>query len=796
MLKNHLKITFRNIKKHKAFSFINIAGLSIGLACSILILLWVQDELSYDRFHENADNIYRIVNYRGDYQNRGAGTPAPLAPALKSEIPEVVNFTRFAPIFKVVVRHNDNIFYEDRIVLADPAIFEMFSFPFIQGDARTALSDPNNVVITEEMAKKYFGNVDPIGKILFFEDGEGAKVTGIINNIPYNSHIQFDFLLPFQLVYDKRIMSTYWGDYNFNSFVQLSGSADIQVLSQRVTEVARTHNDPAVKYGKLNFSLQPLKDIHLDAGTAKAGVEKMAPLGDRKYVYIFSVIAFFVLFIACINFMNLSTARFIRRAKEVGLRKVVGANRAQLIGQFFGESLLLTSIAGCIAVLLVELFLPSFNQLSGKYLSISHLDYRFLLGFIVIVVTAGIIAGSYPALYLSSFKPAVVIRGILKTGPQSTLFRRILVLVQFSISIGLIIGTSIVYQQRQFIRDMDLGFAKENVILIPVRENIGTGYEIVKQQLLQNPNILGVTVKDWLQIRSQRNTTVAEWEGKLPSHRVAFSHVRVGYDYLDILNLKIIEGRNFSKDYPTDATEAFIVNKEAVRAMALESPVGTQFSLRGKKGKIIGVIENANFSTLHQKINPQVYHIIDNVNQAFAYGAILIKVREANTTQAIMIIEDMWKDINPNSPFEYHFLDESIEQRYKSEKQISVVFNTFAFLAIFISCLGLFGLTAFEAERRTKEIGIRKVLGASIFSIVHMLSLEFAKWVLLANIVAWPVAYYFMLKWLQIFAYRINLDWWIFVLAGGLTLVIALLTVSYQAIRAATANPVESLRYE
>jgi ABC-type antimicrobial peptide transport system permease subunit len=796
MLKNFLKITFRNIKKHKGFSFINIAGLSIGLTCSILIFLWVQDELSYDRFHENVDNIYRLVNYRGDYQNRGAGTPAPLAPALKNEIPEVVNFTRFAPIFKVVVRHNDNIFYEEQIVLADPSIFEMFSFPFTQGDASTALSDPNNVVITEEMAHKYFGNVDPIGKTLFIEEGMGAKVTGVINNIPYNSHIQFDFLLSFQLLSEERIMSTFWGDYNFNSFVQLSGRADIKDLSQRVTEVARTHNDPGVKYGKVKFSLQPLKDIHLDAGTAKAGVEKMAPLGDKKYVYTFSAVAFFVLFIACINFMNLSTARFMGRAREVGLRKVVGSSRAQLLGQFFGESLLHTSLAGCTAVLLVELFLPLFNQLSGKHISISHLDYRFLIGFIMIVFTAGIIAGSYPAFYLSSFKPAVVIRGIVKTGPQGSLFRRILVLVQFSISIGLIIGTSIVYKQRQFIRHMDLGFSKENIILIPVRENIGTGYEIVKQQLLLDPYILGVTVKDWLQIRSQHNTTVAEWQGKLPSHRVAFSHVRVDYDYLDTLNIKIIEGRNFSKDYPTDETEAFIVNEEAVRAMGLESPVGVQFSLQGKKGKIIGVVRNAQFSTLHQTINPQVYHLIDNVNRARAYGSIFIKVREANTAQALMAIEDMWKDINPNSPFEYHFLDESIEQRYKSEKQINLIFNSFAFLAIFISCLGLFGLAAFAAERRTKEIGIRKVLGASIFGIVQMLSLEFAKWVLLANIVAWPVAYYFMWKWLQNFAYRINLEWWIFILSGLLALGIALLTVSYQAVRAATAIPVKTLRYE
>ena len=680
--------------------------------------------------------------------------------------------------------------------MADPSIFEMFTFPFIEGDEATALSDPNNIVITEEMAEKYFGNADPMGKTLLIEDGEGMQVTGVIKNIPNNSHIQFDFLLPFQLVYEESLMSTYWGDYNFNSFVQLSGSVDVQDLSHRVTEVARKHNDPSVKYEKSEFLLQPLKDIHLDAGTAKAGVEKMAPLGDRKYVYIFSIVAFFVLFIACINFMNLSTARFIRRAKEVGLRKVVGSSRAQLVRQFFGESLFLTGIAGCIAVLLVELFLPSFNQLSGKHLFISHLDYRFLLGFIAVVVTTGIIAGSYPALYLSSFKPVFVIKGLLRSEPRSSFFRRILVLVQFSISIGLIIGTSIVFKQRQFIQYMDLGFNKENIILIPVRENIGTKYEIVKQQLLKDPNILGVTVKDWLQIRSQRNTTVADWEGKLPDQSVAFSHVRVDYDYLDIMNIKIIEGRNFSREYPTDSTEAFIVNEEAVRAMGIESPVGVPLSLQGKEGKIIGIIQDAQFSTLHQKINPQVYHLIDDINRAWGYGAILIKVRGENTIQAMGTIENVWNDTNPNSPFEYHFFDESIEQRYAAEKQISVLFNDFSFLAIFISCLGLFGLAAFAAEGRTKEIGIRKVLGASIFSIVQMLSLEFTKWILLANIIAWPVAYYLMLKWLQNFAYRINMNGWVFVFAGALALIIALLSVSYQAVRAALSDPVQALRYE
>lgn len=811
MLQNYLKISIRNFKRYKIFSFINLSGLAIGMTCTLLILLWVQDEISFDRFHQNSKDLYRVINYSGSYQSSGAGTPAPLAPALLEETPEIINYARFAPIPRLVIRHNQNVFYEDRLVLADPTIFEMFSFPFLKGDPKTALSSTNNIVITEEMAQKYFGDEDPIGKLLMLEGGEeGAKVTGVLKNIPHNSHIQFDFLISFELLKEERLMATKWGDYNFNTFVQLQTGSYNTALNSKITQIALNHNCPQVKWQNSKFMLQPLTKVHLDANTRPAGVEVFAELGDKRHVYIFTLIAIFILCIACINFMNLSTARSVKRAKEVGLKKVIGAGRLQLIKQFFGESILFTLLAAFIALLLAHMFLPTFNNLSGKALTIHYLNINFIFGLLIIIILTSLFAGSYPALFLSKFNPVTVLRGqpiipFLSTRNTSggfskeTNFRKILVVIQFSFSIGLIIGTAVVLQQLNYIKNRNLGFDKENIIYIPIRENIGATFETVKNQLLQHPSITGVSATDWMQSRSQHNTTGYGWEGKDPEFDIKYiSHVKVDYDYIPMLNINILDGRNFSKDFPSDAAEAFIINEEAAKAMELESPVGKQFRLYGKRGKIVGVMQNAYYSTLHHKINPQVYHVLSDLNRAWAYGAILIKIKNKNKnfSETLATINTIWNEVNPNSPFEYHFFDETLESRYQSEIRTSKLFNYFALLAIFISCLGLFGLASHTAEQRTKEIGVRKVLGASIVSIVKLLTKEYAKWVIIANLIAWPVTWYLMNMWLQNFAYRISIDWKTFLISGLIAFVIAFFTVSIQSIRTAAKDPVNSLRYE
>ncbi len=811
MFTNNLKIAIRNFKSSKIFSFINLSGLAIGMTCTILILLWVQDEISYDRFHKNSYDLYRVINFSSSYQSRGAGTPAPLAPALLEETPEIISYTRFAPIPRLVIKHNQNVFYEDKVVLADPTIFEMFTFPFLKGDPKTALSSTENIVITEEMAHKYFGDEDPIGKLIFLEGGdEGAKITGVLKNIPHNSHIIFDFIISFELLKNERMMGTEWGDFNFNTFVQLQAGSYDTTINSKITSIALNHNCPQVKWDNSKFLLQPLTEVHLDASTLPAGVELFAELGNKRHVYIFSLIAIFILCIACINFMNLSTARSVKRVKEVGLRKVFGAGRFQLIKQFFGESVLFTILATLISILLTYIFLPTFNSLSGKTLTIQYLDMEFILGLLIIIIMTCLFAGSYPALFLSKFNPIRILKGqtiipfLSKkddsgNSSKGSSFRKILVVIQFSFSIGLIIGTSVVFQQLNYIKNRNLGFDKENIIYIPVRENIGAKFETVKNQLLQNPSITGVTATDWLQSRSQHNTAGYGWEGKDPEFDIKYiSHVKVDYNYIPMLNIKMMEGRNFSEDFPSDATEAFIINEEAANAMELESPVGKQFRLYGKQGKIIGVMQNAHYSTLHHKINPQVYHVLTDVSRAWAYGAILIKIKneKQNLGETLATLNTIWNEVNPNSPFEFHFYDETLESRYKSEIRTSELFNYFAILAIFISCLGLFGLASYTAEQRAKEIGIRKVLGASIVTIIKLLTKEYTKWVIIANVIAWPVSWYLMNKWLQNFSYRISIDWKTFLLSGLIAFVIAFLTVSIQSIRTATKDPVNSLRYE
>ncbi|MDH5385210.1 MAG: ABC transporter permease [Candidatus Aminicenantes bacterium] len=792
MFKNYLKTTFRNTTRHKGYSFINLAGLAIGIACTLLILLWVKDELSYDRFHENGKDIYRVMSYGTKYMIEGVdATPAPLAPAVKEEVPGIVNYARFSDVPKLVFKYGDKVFYETRGLIADPSIFEIFTFPFVHGNPKTALSEPLDIVITETMAKKYFGSENPVGKTMEIE-GSLAAVKGVIQDIPHNSHIQFDFLSSYDFIQKLTSYGMSWGSFNFVTYLLLEANRDIQEIGKNITAIAAKNNCPQVKDG-VEFRLQPLSAIHLDN---RGAFRNYIEVGDRKYVYVFSIIAFFVLFIACVNFMNLSTARSTTRAKEVGMRKTVGASRRQLIMQFFGESLFLTSMACVFALILVIILLPAFNQITGKLLKLDLFDIQLVLGLIIIVFLTALTAGSYPAIYLSSFKPVKVLKGVFKSEGKGQTFRRVLVVTQFSLSIALLIGTSVAYNQLHFLKHSKLGFNTENIVYIPVKENIGKRYDAFKAELLNDSNILSVAAQYYLFAEEAFRSTDYYWEGKEKGQEADIILNLVDYDFIPMLDLELVEGRNFSKEYSTDATEAYILNEEAIKEMSMQNPVGKQFSYGKRKGTIIGVLKNAHFRSLHMNIEPHVFFFLDDVSAATQYGVVLIKINGNNTEEALDKIKGVWKKFNPLYPFEYHFLNQKYDSLYRKEQKIGTIMNAFTLFAIIISSLGLFGLASFLTEQRTREIGIRKVLGASESSIVFLLSKQFTKWVLISNIFAWPAAYFIMNEWLKSFAYRINIGIWAFMLSGMLAVGIAFITVSYQAFRAAWANPADSLRYE
>ena len=800
MFKNYLKIALRNLRRQKVYSFINIAGLAIGMACAILILLWVQDELSFDRFHQNGDRIYRVLAQWSGQKELSSRTPGRLGPAAKEELPEVVNSARVkVGNSKSLFRYSDKGFYEAGHFLVDPAFFEIFDFPAVKGHPKTALDDALSMVITEEMARKYFGDEDPIGKSLNYNNWSDYKVTAVLENIPINSSIQFDFLESHQMT-KKYVTSMYtWRNFQHETYVQLGQDADPGQVSQKLTELL-FRNLPRVKFSLKRLHLQPLSDLHLDAGI----VRNTVVIGDRKYVYVFSIIAFFVLLIACINFMNLSTARSMQRAREVGMRKVLGADRARLIKQFLGESVLLAFMAFFISLLLVEAFLPTFNLLCGKQLTLDYSDARLFLGFAAVILATGAMAGSYPAIYLSAFRPVNVLQGASglasasKQGGKSGL-RNALVVTQFALSILLIICAAVVYNQLDFMRNKKLGFDKENVVYLPAKGEITKRFETVRNELLQDSNILGVTAKGSLPMVDLDEIGLV-WEGKNSTKHFPVDAAGVDFNFFDVLDMDFIDGRSFSKEIASDAESAVILNEEAVKMMELESPVGKWVSmLSGEdRGTIIGVVQNTHFKSLHHKIEPQIFYVLPNIASARMdlFGIIMVKIRGNNISETIAKIERLWKKVNPNVPFEYHFLDETIDKQYDSEIRVSKIVNHFTFLGILISCIGLFGLAAYMAEQRTKEIGIRKVLGASVSGIVMLLTKEFTKWMLAANIIAWPVAFIVMTNWLQEFAYRVGIGWWVFFAAGGAALIITLFTVSYQAFKVAVSNPVEALRYE
>ncbi|MGB2908279.1 MAG: ABC transporter permease, partial [Candidatus Aminicenantaceae bacterium] len=775
MFANTIKTALRTINKNKSFSLINISGLALGIACCILILLWIQDELSWDRFHENSKSIFRIVQKQHDGHLTPV-TPDALALHLKAEYPEVVNAARYKYLNKIQLQYGDNSFAE-RPLVADPSYFDVFSFPFIQGDPLTALSDPRSIALSQELALKLFGQEDPIGKTLLVNNQSSLIVTGILENVPRNSSLKFNCVLPFQLLTQGRTDNN-WTSNSTWTYVQLRDDVSGQDVESRISGLV-SDRDPQ---NKAQLRLQPLARIHLNPQDQG---------GPILYVYIFSAMAIFILVIACINFINLTTARSSLRAREVGLRKVVGARRGNLIRQFFGESFLFTLVAVLAAVLLVGLFFPVFNNLSGKDFVLGRDlfgNQDLLLGILGIVVLTGLLSGGYPALLLSSFQPVTVLRASKNFPGQGRSFflRKILVIVQYSIAIFLMIGTFVIYRQLDFIQSRDLGFDKELVVCSDSRWG-EPGYQVIKSELLKHPNIHSVSftsqrMGDW---ESGAREDVI-WEGKSGDPKLTFEVIFCDPDFLETHGMELLQGRFFSDEMQSDQGESFVLNQAAVRAMEFgeESPLGKSLSFWGSyRGNIIGVIKDFHTQSLHSRIQPVILayapRMLDVVN---------IRIGPGDIPNTLGFLETKWKELNSGFSFDYWFLDESLEVRYRAEQATGTLLKYFTFLAIFISCIGLLGLIAFVSQQRTKEVGIRKVMGASVASILRLLVKESVVLVLLANVIAWPTAYFFLKKWLENFAYRTGIGLHLFFLSGGLALIIALSAVSLQALKAAGAN--------
>jgi putative ABC transport system permease protein len=784
MFKNFFKITVRNILKHKGYSFINISGLAIGMACTILVFLWVRDELSFDRFNVKADNLYRIVSDSMKTSTpHSAVSPGILAGVMQNEIPGVIHSTRFLPL-NLKFKYGKESF-EEHGGFADADIFKMFTFPLVKGNPETVLSDPFSIVLTERMAKKYFGDQVPIGKTLITIRGTDFRVTGIMKNIPHNSHLQFDYLIPFKLMKKFGGNIDSWTNVSFYTYVLLQKGSSVQEVNQKLRKLVDQHDPEHHRY-----YLQPLTRVHLYSNYSF----DIAVPGDIKYVTIFTLIALFILIIACINFMSLSTARSANRAKEIGIRKVVGANRFKLIYQFLGESVFQAMIGIFLALILVSLILPSFNRLTGKPLVLDYSDFKFILAFIVMVIFTGVAAGSYPALFLSSWKPVNVLKGATNKELNSRvpLLRNLLVVLQFSLAIILILGTVVVHKQLNFIKKAKLGFDKENLVYMPLGEELSKEYETVRNELLQNPNITGAAASDYLPTHVASGTSTADWEGRAADVRVQMQILSANFDYLETYNIEMREGRFFSREFSSDSANSIVINEAAVNVMAVQSPIGKRFTIEKTDYTIIGIVKNFHYKSIHYKVEPLIIMMF----QPGRSGYLSVRLRPDNVPDTIKFLESKWKKFNPGYSFQFNFIDDTIDKQYKAEQQMGKIFYYFTFLAIFISCVGLFALASFIAEQKTKEIGIRKVLGATVSSIIFLFSERFIKWVLVSNLIAWPIAYIAMNKWLQGFAYRTDIGIGIFILSALPTMLIALVTVSYQSIKAAIANPVKALKYE
>ncbi len=778
MLKNYFKVALRNILRQKAYSIINIAGLAIGMACCILIMLWVVDELSYDNYHARGDQIYQVVEESSEV------TSPPFAGALKEELPEIINATRFRNIGERLVKYKTKSFSNNRLSLTDPSFLDIFSFPLIKGDPATALNGPRSILLTEESCKKYFGDQNPIGEIINLDNKFDFYVTGVLKDIPQPSTFDFDFVVNFGFLNELwGVDLENWEDFSHYNFVLSQKDIDLVAVNQKINDIYDSHSPE----NRRTIHLQSMADIYLYNVNGDGG-----PIVN---VYIFSIIAFTVLVVACLNFINLTTASGVKRAREIGVRKTLGAYRSSIIRQFVFESILLAVAAVIISVLCVEIFLPTFNSITDKNLFLGLAGNAAFWGWIFgITLFTGLLAGIFPAIYFSAINPVDALKNtLLKSKVSRSSLRKILVVCQLSLSIILILFTFAIQGQLQFMKTAELGYSKDNIIYLKTTVdeiiNIAPAFE----ELSQYSGIETGSITGTLPCKCESSTYKVNWDGKNPDEKVRVEIIYADHDFQQTFGLEMAEGRFYSREFPSDLESGFVVNEAAVKVMGLtnKSALGARFSLYDKSGTIVGVVKDFHSRSLHYEIDPLIVNLHPYANDHLSF-----RLHPENITATISFMESVWKKYAPDYPFEYKLFSEALDNLYGSEQRMGHIFSSFAFLAIFISCLGLFGLASFITEQRTKEIGIRKVFGASAFGLISLLSREFVTLTIIASFIAWPIAFFTINNWLEGFAFQTNIGWSIYIISGVMALVITLLAVSFQAVKASRTNPVETLKYE
>jgi len=808
MIKHNLTIAWRNFIRYPGYTLINLLGLTIGLICGFLILLYVTHELSYDRYHDKADQIYRIASSVKLNETEFEGTTIgyPVADALERDYPEVIETVRFRDRGSFLVSYDNRHFKEESVFYVDSTLFNVFSINLIQGDPQTALAAPNTLVISEELVDKYFGEDDPIGKVLTLDNNRDYQVTGVFESMPENSHFQADMFLSMNTLVDANEIFSGWTNFNYQTYIVLAEDNDPSQLEAKFIDMLDKYVGPEIQLylgvsmeefaqqgNRIGFYLQPLTDIYLRSNLQ----EEMGSNNDIKYIYLFSIIGILILIIACINFMNLATARYANRAKEVGIKKTTGAAQYQLIGQFLTESLLISSFALILSWLIVPLLIPGFNVLSAKSFSWQELiTPQSILLSIGIATLVGLLAGSYPAFFLATLKPVKILKGSLSSGSKSSLLRSVLVVGQFTATVVLIICTIVVFKQLNFIKARKLGFNKENVLILHDAYILNDRADAFKEEMLQHPGVSHASITGYIPVEFYNNTS-SYWSGEKASQentRVMHNWI-VDHDYLPTMGIEIVEGRNFSREYSTDSM-AILVNETLVKQFGFDEPL--QATLRRvaddegnfEKYKIVGVFKDFHFRSLRDNINPMLLHLGSND------GLISFRLNTDEVESIREKLEATWNEFAPGYPFEYSFLDERFDRLYRTELRLGRIFAVFASIAILIACLGLLGLSAFAAEQRTKEIGVRKVLGASVSHIAFLMYKEFGRLLIWAVLIGFPLAGYAMYRWLEGFEYRTTVDGVVYGLAGFIVLLIAFATLSYQTLRAAYSKPVDALKYE
>lgn len=784
MLKYYLLLSFRNIKRNLSFSLINISGLSIGFALSFLLLIWLQFEFSFDKFHKNAERIYRVVTEinKENLNYNFAATPAPLGDILLKEIPEITDYVRFGSLGRVFVNYNNEQYWEN-VTLADPSIFKLFSFKLLQGERESALRNPGSIIISQSKAKKYFGEVNPMGKTIFLgEEKQPFVVTGIMQDIPANSQLQFDFLSSFSEDKSKKT----WGMWNYATYIMAKDNKSYKAITDKLPSVMK--NIPNGEY--ISLHIQPLLSIHLHSRLKS----DLTTNTNIRTVYIISSILILVLIIACINYMNLSTARFVKRGKESGIRKVTGATGSNIAGQFLGESFAIVLVSFIAALFLSYLFLPVFSSLTGLQLSSNTMLSPFtFMKIILLIIVIAVVAGSYPALLLSSVKPVSVMRNEIKAVSMISVksFRKGLVVFQFFISIILVAAAILIKDQLNFIRNKDLGLNPDQVIMVPIYQaKIKPVYETFKNELLKNPSIQEASAVSYFPGQNGYNQNVW-WEGLDPDNNSHYiDWLSADEDFIKTLDIEMLKGHYYSKDVARSDQKVYIINEEAAKMTGWKDPIGKQLDIIGK-GRVIGVVKDFNFKSLHNELKPAAITFYPAI-----FDHLMIKVSASNIKGVVDYIRKTWEGMFPLYPFEYTFLNDDFQKMYIKEIQTSKILTSIAILALFVSCIGLFGLVLFTIDSKTKEIGIRKVAGSTTGGMMLKLNIEFVRLLLVAFIIACPVILLIMRKWLQGFAYRISISWWVFAAAGLITVILSLLTVSWHTWKSANQNPVKCLRHE